>query len=257
MPDPLFHFLSGYYSLPWWGYVAYTLVVTHMTIISVTIYLHRYQTHWAIELHPVLSHCFRFWLWLTTGMVTKEWVATHRKHHAKVETADDPHSPKVYGIKKVMWDGTALYRKESANPATLERYGRFTPDDWIERHLYSRFSKWGVISTFTINIALFGLMGLAISAIQMAWIPIFAAGVINGIGHHRGYRNFETNDASHNICRWGILIGGEELHNNHHQYPQGAKFSREGRGEFDVSWLYIRIFKMMGLAKVKYLATEE
>ncbi len=244
---------SGIYDLPWWGYIVYALIVTHITIAGVTIYLHRHQAHRALDLHPLPSHFFRFWLWLTTGMVTKEWAAIHRKHHAKCETVDDPHSPQVYGIKKVFWEGAELYRKESKNAETLERYGHGTPDDWIERNLYTRFSVYGVASMLIINFVLFGFVGISIWAVQMIWIPVTAAGVINGIGHFWGYRNFQPADASRNILPWGILIGGEELHNNHHAYGTSARLSNRWY-EFDIGWMYIRILEILGLAEVKKIA---
>ena len=243
---------TGVYDLPWWGYVAYTLAVTHITIAAVTIFLHRHQAHRALDLHPVPSHFFRFWLWLTTGMVTKEWTAIHRKHHAKCETDDDPHSPQIFGIRKVFWEGAELYRKESKNLETLERYGHGTPDDWIERKLYSH-SVLGISSMLVINFVLFGFIGISIWAVQMIWIPIFAAGVINGIGHFWGYRNFQPGDASRNIVPWGILIGGEELHNNHHAYGTSARLSNRWY-EFDIGWLYIRVLQMLGMADVKKVA---
>ncbi len=240
-------------NLPWWGYILVVLGVTHITIASVTIFLHRYQAHRALKLHPAVSHFFRFWLWFTTGIGTKEWVAVHRKHHAKVDTEDDPHSPVIEGINKVLWEGIELYRAEAAKPETLEKYGHKTPDDWIEQKLYSKYTFLGVISLFFIEFTLFGFLGISIWAIQMAWIPFFAAGVINGIGHWRGYRNFETADASTNIVPAGLLIGGEELHNNHHAFASSAKFSTQ-LWEFDLGWLYIRILSALGLAKVKKLA---
>lgn len=245
--------LNGLINLPWWGYILVTLVLTHITIASVTIYLHRHQAHRALELHPIVSHFFRFWLWYTTGMGTKEWVAVHRKHHAKVETEEDPHSPVVHGINKVLWDGLELYRSETANQETLDQYGHETPDDWIERKLYSKFTFLGIVCLFIINFTLFGVLGISISAIQMAWIPFFAAGVINGAGHWYGYRNFESADASTNIIPLGIFIGGEELHNNHHAFASSAKFSNKP-WEFDLGWQYIRVLSLAGLAKVKRLA---
>lgn len=245
--------LNGLINLPWWGYILVTLVLTQITIASVTIYLHRHQAHRALELHPVVSHFFRFWLWLTTGMGTKEWVAVHRKHHAKVETEEDPHSPVIYGINKVLWEGLELYRAETANQETLDQYGHETPDDWIERKLYSKFTFLGIVSLFIINFTLFGVLGISISAIQMAWIPFFAAGVINGAGHWYGYRNFESADASTNIVPVGVFIGGEELHNNHHAFASSAKFSNKP-WEFDIGWQYIRVLSLAGLAKVKRLA---
>jgi len=245
--------ITGIFDLPWWGYVIYTLVVTHITIAGVTIYLHRHQAHRALELHAIPSHFFRFWLWITTGMVTKQWAAIHRKHHAKCETVDDPHSPQIYGIRKVFWQGAELYRKESANSETMIRYGHGTPDDWIERHLYSKHSVLGIGSMLVLNLVLFGPIGASIWAVQMAWIPLTAAGVINGIGHYWGYRTFQPADASRNIVPWGILIGGEELHNNHHAYATSARLSNRWY-EFDIGWLYIRLMEMMGLAEVKKVA---
>ncbi len=243
----------GLTPLPWWGILAVTLILTHVTIASVTIFLHRHQAHRGLDLHPVVSHFFRFWLWLTTGMVTKEWVAIHRKHHAKCETPDDPHSPQTRGIRKVFWQGAELYRDEAKNQETLDKYGHGTPDDWIERNLYTRFSWEGVGLMLVINVALFGPIGLTIWAVQMAWIPITAAGIINGIGHYWGYRNFACTDASRNIVPWGIVIGGEELHNNHHAYGTSAKLSSRWY-EFDIGWMYIRILASLGLAKVRKVA---
>jgi len=245
--------VGGLLSLPWWGYVVVALVFTHITIASVTIYLHRHSAHRALDLHPLVSHFFRFWLWLTTGMVTKEWTAIHRKHHAKCETEEDPHSPQILGINKVLLEGSELYRKESANQETLDKYGQGTPDDWLERHVYSKSDMMGVGLMLVIDTVLFGPIGLTIWAVQMLWIPVFAAGVINGVGHYLGYRNFQVNDASTNIVPWGILIGGEELHNNHHAYASSARLSSKWY-EFDIGWLYIRLMEMVGLAKVKKLA---
>jgi len=233
-----------------WQMVAYTLVVTHFTILGVTIFLHRAQAHRALDLGPVPAHFFRFWLWLTTGMVTKEFVAVHRKHHAKCETEEDPHSPQTRGLKALLLTGVELYRNEAKNRETIAKYGLGTPDDWIERNLYTRFSWQGVALMLIINLALFGAIGATIWAIQMVWIPVWATGVINGIGHYWGYRNFEAQDASTNVSPWGILIGGEELHNNHHTYPTSAKFSVKSF-EFDVGWGYIRAFEMLGMAKVR------
>jgi stearoyl-CoA desaturase (Delta-9 desaturase) len=244
------NWLNGFFSLPWWGYVVVTLALTHITIASVTIFLHRHQAHRALELHAIPSHFFRFWLWLTTGMVTKEWASIHRKHHAHCEKENDPHSPQIFGIKKVFWQGAELYREEAQNQQTLERYGHGTPDDWIEQHLYTPHAKLGIGIMLVLNLFLFGPIGLTIWAVQMIWIPLFAAGVINGIGHYWGYRNFEASDASTNIVPWGILIGGEELHNNHHAYATSAKLSTKWY-EFDIGWLYIRILECLGLAKAK------
>jgi len=245
---------SGIFDLPWWGYVLAALGLTHVTIASVTIFLHRHQAHRALDLHPVVSHFFRFWLWLTTGMITKEWAAIHRKHHAKCETAEDPHSPQVLGINRVLWGGVFLYVKESHNPETMERYGHGTPDDWIEKHLYSRFAVLGLTLMGVANILLFGLVpGALILLTQIVWIPFWAAGVINGAGHYFGYRNYDCADASTNIVPWGILIGGEELHNNHHAFASSAKLSSKWY-EFDIGWMYIRILDVLGLATVKKVA---
>lgn len=246
---------NGLIALPWWGYVGILLVLTHITIVSVTLYLHRCQTHCALDLHPSVAHFFRFWLWVTTGMVTKEWVAIHRKHHAKTETEEDPHSPYIKGIKSVFWQGSELYRAEAKNLETLKNYGHGTPTDWVERNLYTRFSYYGVVVSFVLNFILFGPIGISIWAIQMIWIPITAAGVINGIGHYWGYRNFETEDGSTNIINLGIIIGGEELHNNHHAYPSSAKFSSKW-WEFDLGWAYIQLLTLLRLAKVRRRAPQ-
>ncbi|WP_430233232.1 DesA family fatty acid desaturase [Nitrosomonas communis] len=243
----------GLFELPWWGYVLVTLGLTHMTIASVTIFLHRHQAHRALELHPIASHCFRFWLWLTTGIITKEWVAIHRKHHAKCETLEDPHSPQIYGIGTVLFKGAKLYRMEARNTATLKRYGHGTPDDWLERSLYSKHDMLGIGIMLAIDLVFFGPIGLIMWGVQMVWIPFFAAGVINGVGHYWGYRNFASNDTSTNIVPWGILIGGEELHNNHHAYVTSAKLSSKW-WEFDIGWMYIRALELMGLATVHKVA---
>ena len=233
-----------------WAILAYTLVTTHITIAAVTIYLHRHQAHRALELHALPSHFFRFWLWIGTGMQTKAWAAIHRKHHAKCETSDDPHSPQTRGLKEVFWRGAELYRAEAKNVETLNKYGHGTPNDWVENHVYSRFPWQGLGLMLIINVLLFGALGLTVWAVQMLWIPVTAAGIINGVGHYWGYRNFEAPDASTNISPWGILIGGEELHNNHHTYPTSAKLSVKPY-EFDIGWLYIRLLSALGLAKVK------
>ena len=247
------HWYNGLVDLPWWGYVLVTLALTHVTIVSVTLYLHRHQAHRALDLNPVLAHFFRFWLWLTTGMVTGEWVSIHRKHHARCETAEDPHSPQVLGIGKVLLEGAELYRAEAARPETIEQYSHLTPDDWLERRLYRRYPTLGVSMMLLIDLGLFGFAGLSIWGVQMLWIPFWAAGVINGIGHWWGYRNFETSDASTNIACVGLLIGGEELHNNHHAFASSAKFSVHP-WEFDLGWLYIRLFSALRLAQVKKVA---
>ena len=245
---------SGLFQLPWWGYVLATLAMTHVTIAGVTIYLHRHQAHRALDLGPVPSHFFRFWLWLTTGMITKEWAAIHRKHHAKCETAEDPHSPQVLGINRVLWGGVFLYVKESHNRETMERYGHGTPDDWLERRLYTPLHKVGIFVMLALDLVLFGaLPGGLIWVVQMAWIPFWAAGVINGVGHYWGYRSFACRDASTNILPWGILIGGEELHNNHHAYATSAKLSNKWY-EFDIGWGYIRLLEILGQARVKKVA---
>ena len=241
---------NGLLRATWWELVLFTLAMTHVTIASVTIFLHRAQAHRALELHAIPSHFFRFWLWLTTGMVTKEWVAIHRKHHAKCETADDPHSPVTRGIKTVLLTGSELYRAESRNRETLSKYGQGVPDDWLERHVYSRHSVLGVSLMLVIDLLLFGAIGATVWAVQMLWIPVTAAGVINGLGHWWGYRNFEAPDASTNISPWGIVIGGEELHNNHHTYPTSAKLSVKPY-EFDIGWGYIRGLELIGLARVR------
>ncbi len=241
---------NGLWNLSWWQIVLYTLVTTHITIASVTIFLHRAQAHRAMDLHPIPSHFFRFWLWLGTGMVTKEWVAIHRKHHAKCETEEDPHSPQTRGIDTVFWTGAELYRAEAKNKETMAKFGHGTPDDWIERNLYTRYSWQGVGLMLILNLALFGVAGLAVWAVQMIWIPVTAAGIINGIGHYWGYRNFEAQDASTNISPWGVIIGGEELHNNHHTYPTSAKFSVKPY-EFDIGWVYISLMQKIGWATVK------
>jgi stearoyl-CoA desaturase (Delta-9 desaturase) len=246
---------NGLIQTTWWQLVVVALVLTHITIASVTIFLHRSQAHRSLDLGPIPSHFFRFWLWLTTGMVTKEWVAIHRKHHAKCETEEDPHSPVTRGIKTVLLTGSELYRAESKVQETLDKYGHNTPDDWLERNLYTRFSWQGVGLMLIINLALFGAIGATIWAVQMAWIPITAAGIINGLGHFWGYRNFEAADASTNISPWGIIIGGEELHNNHHTYPTSAKLSVKPF-EFDIGWGYIRALEMLGWAKVRKTAPQ-
>ena len=247
---------AGAFDLPWWAHVAVALALTHVTIAGVTIYLHRNQAHRSVDLHPLASHFFRLWLWLTTGMVTKEWAAIHRKHHAKVESEDDPHSPQVHGILKVLFAGAFLYNEESQNCETIDKYGYGCPDDWIERKLYTPWHWVGIIIMFGINIAAFGFLpGAAIWLVQMVWIPFWAAGVINGVGHYLGYRNFQTTDESRNIVPLGLIIGGEELHNNHHAYPTSSKLSSRWY-EFDLGWAYIRILQAVGLARVKRVAPQ-
>jgi stearoyl-CoA desaturase (delta-9 desaturase) len=245
--DWLSHGFSGFNG---WEIVAYTLITTHVTIAAVTIFLHRAQAHRALDLHPIVSHFFRFWLWLGSGMVTREWVAIHRKHHAKCETADDPHSPQTRGIETVLLRGTELYRAEAKDVQTIAKYGHGTPDDWLERNLYARYSWQGVGLMLVLDLFLFGAIGATVWAVQMLWIPVSAAGIVNGIGHYWGYRNFEAPDASRNVMPWGIIIGGEELHNNHHTYPTSAKLSVKPY-EFDIGWLYIRGLQALGLATVR------
>lgn len=237
----------------WWQIVLFTLLLTHITIASITIFLHRCQAHRSLTLHPIASHFFRFWLWLTTGMVTKEWAAVHRKHHAKCETSEDPHSPQTRGILKVMFEGAELYKKEAKNPETLQKYGYGTPDDWMEHNIYNRFNILGVSLMLIVDVALFGVIGLTVWAVQMLWTPFWAAGVVNGLAHYWGYRNYNCADASTNIFPIGFLIGGEEMHNNHHTFATSAKFSNKWF-EFDVGWAYIRILSWLRLATVKRVA---
>jgi len=246
-------YLYGVLDLSFWGYVLATFIMIQITMMSVTLYLHRDQAHRALDLHPLLRHFFRFWIFCTSGMLTREWVAIHRKHHAFCETPDDPHSPVIYGIRKVLLEGAELYRAEKNNPETLEKFGRGTPDDWLERNFYLRFPYTGILLMVFTDLLLFGVPGIIIIAFQMMSMPVFAAGVINGLGHYSGYRTFECDDASTNIVPWGVLIGGEELHNNHHAFPTSAKFSVR-RWEFDIGWLYIRTFQALGLANVKKVA---
>ncbi|WP_303909174.1 DesA family fatty acid desaturase [Thiohalomonas denitrificans] len=244
---------NGFLDLSPWATVAYTLILTHITIAAVTIFLHRHQAHRTLTLNPVVSHFFRFWLWLTTGMITREWVAVHRKHHAKCESDEDPHSPQVLGLRKVLWRGAELYRREASREETREQYGKGAPDDWIERHLYTPYNFVGIVLMLVINLALLGPVGVAVWAVQMVWIPFWAAGVINGVGHYVGYRKFQSPDASTNIVPWGIVIGGEELHNNHHAFPNSARFSSRW-WEFDLGWFYIRLLSLLGLARIKRVA---
>jgi len=246
---------NGLVVLPWWGYILVALLMTHITIAAVTIYLHRHSAHRALDIHPAVAHFFRLWLWLTTGMSTKAWTAIHRKHHAKCETEEDPHSPQILTLEKVLLEGSELYRKEAANQETLDKYGHGTPDDWVERNVYTRTDKGGVAIMLITDVLLFGPLGITIWAIQMLWIPVTAAGVINGVGHYFGYRTFQVEDASTNIVPWGILIGGEELHNNHHAYASSAKLSSKWY-EFDIGWLYIRMLETLNLAQVKKLAPQ-
>ncbi|MCG6964935.1 MAG: fatty acid desaturase [Chromatiaceae bacterium] len=246
---------DGLLDLSWWQLIIVVLGMTHVTIVAVTVYLHRCQAHRALDLHPVIGHFLRFWLWLTTGMITREWVGIHRRHHARCETPEDPHSPQVLGLGKVLWEGAELYRAASKQPDLVERYAHGTPNDWIERHLYQRFNFGGVSLMLVIDALLFGIPGIAVWAVQMIWIPFFAAGVINGVAHYWGYRNFQSPDAATNISPLGILIGGEELHNNHHAFPSSAKLSSRW-WEFDIGWMYIRVLSLLGLARVRRVARE-
>jgi stearoyl-CoA desaturase (delta-9 desaturase) len=252
--DYVISFVSGgLLQASWWQVVVFTLLATHVTIVGVTVFLHRSQAHRGLDLHPAVMHFFRFWLWLTTGMVTKEWVAIHRKHHAKCEREGDPHSPMLFGIWKVLFRGAELYREEAGNAETVAKFGHGTPDDWLERNVYARHSLLGVMIMLVLDLAMFGAVGVTVWAVQMAWIPFWAAGVVNGIGHYWGYRNYASPDTSTNVFPWGIIIGGEELHNNHHAYGTSAKFSAKWY-EFDIGWGYIRLLQFFGLAKIKKVA---
>ncbi|WP_322105286.1 acyl-CoA desaturase [Paraburkholderia sp. J41] len=254
MLNSLLDFLAhGTLHFSWWQIVLFAVVVTHITIVGVTVYLHRCQAHRALDLHPIAAHFFRFWLWMTTGMLTGQWAAIHRKHHAKCETEEDPHSPQTRGIWKVLLQGAELYRTEAKNEETLRRFSHGTPNDWMERNVYTRYPILGVSIMMVIDVALFGAVGLTVWAVQMAWIPFWAAGVVNGLGHFWGYRNFNSSDASTNLFPLGIIIGGEELHNNHHTFATSAKLSSKWY-EFDIGWMYIRLMSAVGLAKVKKVA---
>lgn len=242
-------FLYGILNLSFWGYVLVTFVMVQVTFMGVTLYLHRDATHRSLDLHPALRHFFRLWLWMSSGIVTKEWVAVHRKHHARCETVDDPHSPVIFGLKKVLLEGAELYQAQARNPETQEKFGRGTPDDWMEHNVYLRYRNFGILLMVIIDLLLFGVPGIIVIAVQMLANPLMAAGVINGVGHYYGYRNFECPDAARNVMPWGFLVAGEELHNNHHAFPSSAKFSIH-RWEFDAGWLYIRIFQALGLARV-------
>ena len=246
-------FLYGLLNFSFWDYVLVTFLMVQFTFMGVTLYLHRDATHRGLDLHPILRHIFRLWLWMSSGIVTKEWVAVHRKHHARCETPDDPHSPVIFGLKKVLLEGAELYQAQARNPETCEKYGRGTPDDWMERNVYLRYRNYGILLMVLIDLVLFGVPGIIIIAVQMLANPLMAAGVVNGLGHYTGYRNFECPDAARNIMPWGFLVAGEELHNNHHAFPSSAKFSVY-RWEFDIGWLYIRIFQTLGLAKVLRVA---
>jgi stearoyl-CoA desaturase (delta-9 desaturase) len=256
MSATLYNWLQS--GLTGWGLGAialYFLIVVQLTIFAVTLYLHRSQAHRGVDFHPLLAHFFRFWTWLTTSMITREWAAIHRKHHAKCETAEDPHSPQVLGLGTVMGNGVELYRAARADRESIEKYGKGCPDDWIERHLYTPYANYGPILMLLINVALFGVLGVAVWALQMLWIPFWAAGVVNGLGHWWGYRNFETDDTSTNLTPWAFFIGGEELHNNHHAFPSSSRFALR-RFEFDIGWVVIRGLQAVGLAKVRRVAPQ-
>ncbi|WNC95099.1 fatty acid desaturase [Paraburkholderia sp. FT54] len=254
MLNSLLTFAShGSLAYSWLRIAVFTLVMTHITIISVTIYLHRHQAHRSLELHPIASHFFRFWLWTTTGMLTGQWIAIHRKHHAKCETEEDPHSPQTRGILKVLLEGAELYRAEARNEETIRRFSHGAPDDWLERNVYTRYPILGISVMMVVDVALFGIVGVSVWAVQMVWIPFWAAGVVNGLAHWAGYRNFNSTDASTNIFPLGILIGGEELHNNHHTYATSAKLSNKWY-EFDMGWMYIRLLAVLRLATIKKVA---
>jgi stearoyl-CoA desaturase (delta-9 desaturase) len=254
MPPQLADLLAfGLTGSPWLLVLLFVLLTTQLTVMSVTLYLHRSQAHRAVDFHPALAHLFRFWTWLTTAMVTREWVAIHRKHHAKCETAEDPHSPVHLGIRNVLWRGADIYRASCADRAMIEQYGIGCPDDWVERNIYARYSWLGPTVMMLIDLALFGAVGIAIWAVQMMWIPIWAAGVINGLGHWWGYRNYETGDRSTNLTPIAFWMGGEELHNNHHAFPSSAKFSL-ARYEFDIGWAALKLLERLGLASVLRMA---
>ena len=246
-------FLHGILGLGFWGYVAVSVCMVQFTIMGVTLYLHRDATHRSLDLHPALRHVFRLWLWMSSGMITKEWVSVHRKHHARCETPDDPHSPVIFGLRKVLMEGAELYQVQARNGDTLEKFGRGTPDDWLERNLYAKYRNIGIITMVVLDLVLFGVPGIIIIAIQMLAMPLLAAGVINGLGHHTGYRNYECPDAATNVLPWGLIVGGEELHNNHHAFPSSAKFSSRS-WEFDIGWMWIQMLSFVGLAKVLRVA---
>lgn len=242
-------FLYGFLNLNFWGYVLVTFLMVQLTFMGVTLYLHRDATHRSLDLHPALRHIFRFWLWMSSGIVTREWVAVHRKHHARCETPDDPHSPVIFGLKKVLLEGAELYQVAARDPEVVEKFGRGAPNDWMERNVYGKYRNMGILLMVIVDMLLFGVPGIIVIAVQMLANPLLAAGVVNGVGHYYGYRNFECPDAARNVMPWGLLLAGEELHNNHHAFPSSAKFSVQ-RWEFDIGWLYIRLFQALGLARV-------
>ncbi|GIX36080.1 MAG: fatty acid desaturase [Lysobacteraceae bacterium] len=254
MNASLYQWLTqGWMGSHWLVLLVTFVVMAQATILSVTLYLHRCQAHRGVELHPLVSHPMRFWLWLTTAMVTREWVAIHRKHHAHCETPEDPHSPQVHGIGKVVFQGVKLYQKASDDASIMEKYGAGTPDDWLERKVYARVPSLGPALLLIAEVAAFGVLGITFWALQMLVIPVLAAGIVNGLGHWWGYRNFETDDRATNLTPWGLLIGGEELHNNHHAFPSSARFALR-RFEFDIGWAVLQALQKLGLARVRRVA---
>jgi stearoyl-CoA desaturase (delta-9 desaturase) len=249
----LAHPLYGAFRLPWWGYAAFTFAMVELMFLGVTLYLHRDQSHGGLVLHPVLRHFFRFWLWFCSGTVTREWVAVHRRHHTFADRPGDPHSPVVFGLKRVVLEGYELYIAAARDPKILANYGRGTPDDWLERRLYSRFPKLGISLFVLLQLVAFGVPAITMLAVQLIAQPFFAAGIINGLGHRIGYRSFEMPTAATNIVPWGVLIGGEELHNNHHAFPSSPRFAVQW-WEIDMGWLFICVFRAFGLARVGSLA---
>ncbi|KPK59376.1 MAG: aminotransferase [Gammaproteobacteria bacterium SG8_31] len=246
-------YLYGVLGLSFWGYVIVSLVMVQITVFAVTLYLHRDAAHRALDLHPAIRHFCRFWLWMSTGIVTREWVAIHRKHHARCETPDDPHSPQIEGLRKVLLEGAELYQEEARNQETLRKFGRGTPDDWLENRLYAGHRNWGIILFVVTCLVLFGVPGIIMIAVQMVSQPLLAAGIVNGVGHYAGYRNFECEDASRNVVPWGLVLGGEELHNNHHAFPSSARFSIRS-WEVDIGWGAIRLLETFRLAHVRRVA---
>jgi stearoyl-CoA desaturase (delta-9 desaturase) len=245
--------LYGAIRLPWWGYAAFTFAMVQLMFLGVTLYLHRDQSHGGLVLHPMLRHFFRFWLWFCSSTVTREWVAVHRRHHAYADLPGDPHSPVVFGLRRVLMQGYELYAAAARDPKILENYGRGTPDDWLEHNLYSRFPKVGISLFVVLQLLMFGVPAIAMLGVQLIAQPLFAAGVINGLGHRVGYRSFEMPTAATNIVPWGVLIAGEELHNNHHAFPSSPRFAVQG-WEIDLGWLFICLFRALGLARVRCLA---
>jgi stearoyl-CoA desaturase (delta-9 desaturase) len=247
------HVLYGAVRLPFWGYAAFTFVMVQLMLLGVTLYLHRDQSHGGLMLHPVLRHFFRFWLWFSSGTVTRQWVAVHRRHHAFADLPGDPHSPAVFGLKRVLLEGYELYAEAARDPKILANYGRGTPDDWLEHNLYGRFSKVGISLFVVLQLVMFGVPAILMLGVQLIAQPFLGAGVINGLGHRVGYRSFEIPNAATNILPWGVLIGGEELHNNHHAFPSSPRFAVQA-WEIDMGWLFICLFRALGLARVGNLA---